>query len=590
MKLVNVTTLNSCSDKKFSYAVKFNRNDKKVAKHFNAFTDLLGRLQCKKFNVATNEWLITQKGYEAFKSLDEKLFGCHEKINKTFLQSTEKIVTDFKEIGKLKFPLYDYQKQLVKFAIDMKNVLIVAPCGAGKTPVGLSTYLEAVDRKIISGAGLIIVKASLKTQWLMEVKKFTNLRAKIVQTYKTFKGKNSEENFQAQFQDVDLMILNYETLRDQEVKKALHKIKPQYIFADECHYIKNFSSQRARALYEFNDAKIKIGATATPVQKDPRDIFGLFHFINPELFPSVFDFNATYVRFVGKGIVGGVKNSVLLNKKISPFMIVKSKEEVSKQLPKLVVTQRYCNLEPKQLEMTETLKSELDELGTKKIKLESRLSNAELEKNEEYLKLDSEILMRQNFAQELADSEKLLLESESYSAKNYMTKCKVDNKLEMLMDLIEEVIASGEKLTVFSKFAKMQDVIIEKVQSLAKKNSVFNFKIAKVSGAVNEKNRYDEVYNKFQNDDDCKLLLMSDAGAEGFNLSKCKYMCEYEPAASFAIQTQRHGRIERADSIFDTVFVYQLIANGSWDEIAQKIVSKKENYDSTIIKGKNIKE
>ena len=102
---------------------------------------------------------------------------------------------------------------------------------------------------------------------------------------------------------------------------------------------------------------------------------------------------------------------------------------------------------------------------------------------------------------------------------------------------------------------------------------------------MNEKRRYEEVYTKFQNDDEYKLLLMSDAGAEGFNLSKCKYLCEYEPAISYAVQTQRHGRIERADSDFDNVIVYQLIANGSWDEIARKIIAKKEHYDTAIIKG-----
>jgi len=40
----------------------------------------------------------------------------------------------------LKLLLYDYQKQLVKFSIDAKNALIVAPCGAGKTPVGISVF------------------------------------------------------------------------------------------------------------------------------------------------------------------------------------------------------------------------------------------------------------------------------------------------------------------------------------------------------------------------------------------------------------------------------------------------------------------
>jgi ERCC4-related helicase len=77
---------------------------------------------------------------------------------------------------------------------------------------------------------------------------------------------------------------------------------------------------------------------------------------------------------------------------------------------------------------------------------------------------------------------------------------------------------------------------------------------------------------------------MSDAGAEGLNLSLCKYIIEFDLAESYAIQTQRHGRIERSDSVHDTDFVYQLIANDSWDQIQQKIVEKKEGYDTELIK------
>lgn len=68
------------------------------------------------------------------------------------------------------------------------------------------------------------------------------------------------------------------------------------------------------------------------------------------------------------------------------------------------------------------------------------------------------------------------------------------------------------------------------------------------------------------------------------NLSKCKYLIEYDLASSYAIQTQRHGRLERADSIHSTVYVYQLIMEDSWDTIQEKIVSKKESYDNNIIK------
>ena len=61
-------------------------------------------------------------------------------------------------------------------------------------------------------------------------------------------------------------------------------------------------------------------------------------------------------------------------------------------------------------------------------------------------------------------------------------------------------------------------------------------------------------------------------------------MIEYELATSYAIQTQRHGRLERADSNFNNVTVYQLIAEDSWDTIQEKIVNKKEGFDNDIIK------
>ena len=71
--------------------------------------------------------------------------------------------------------------------------------------------------------------------------------------------------------------------------------------------------------------------------------------------------------------------------------------------------------------------------------------------------------------------------------------------------------------------------------------------------------------------------------AEGISLSKCNYLIEYDLADSYAIQTQRHGRIKRANSVHKTGYVYQIICLESWDEVQQKIIAKKENYDSTLI-------
>ena len=123
----------------------------------------------------------------------------------------------------------------------------------------------------------------------------------------------------------------------------------------------------------------------------------------------------------------------------------------------------------------------------------------------------------------------------------------------------------------------MQKLLKEELESQ------LGFKVAIVNGTMSPEERYDQAYNKFGDDDNYKVLIGTDAMAEGISLSKCNYLIEYDLADSYAIQTQRHGRIKRANSVHKTGYVYQIIALESWDEIAAKIIAKKENYDNVLI-------
>jgi ERCC4-related helicase len=96
--------------------------------------------------------------------------------------------------------------------------------------------------------------------------------------------------------------------------------------------------------------------------------------------------------------------------------------------------------------------------------------------------------------------------------------------------------------------------------------------------------RYEQAYTNFQDDPEYKILIMTSAGEAGVSLSKCKNLIEYDLADSYAAQTQRHGRVKRADSISKISNVYQIILDESYDNIAQRIIMKKKNYDSDIIK------
>ena len=527
------------------------------------------------------------------------------------------------EVGsQLKLPLFPYQKETVSFCLDKQDALIVLPCGSGKTPIGISLYLDARKRNLINGPGLIVVKATLKTQWGKEVEKFSDLKAKILDTEKAIcsniNGKirrrqkkidellkentlssNAEiasltkemdaleeeavKAFQGQFDGADLYIANYETLRDTVVRKELHKRNLSFIFADECHYIKNASSARAKALCEFANVFMRFGATATPIQKNPEDAFSIMKFLKPSLFPSHSAFCSHYLRYSGYGIVSGSKNEKELRNKLAPFMIVKTKEEIASNLPDVVPITRYCTMDPKQVEMTEQILEEIKDLKAKQEQILKGFKNPfQAKEDPTFAALNANIVARQTFAQELADAESLLSSSDSEMAQNYVTGVKTNAKLDLLVDLLEEIISSGEKVCIFSKYKRMQDVITFRLQ---KEPELKDVKIAYVNGSLSSEQRYEETYTKFRDNDDYKILLMSDAGAEGVNLSKARYLIEYEPADSYLIQTQRRGRIERADSIHNTVFVYQLVAEKSYDEIALKVIAKKEKYDAVIIKG-----
>lgn len=524
----------------------------------------------------------------------------------------------YNDIGKnMKLQPYDYQKEAIYYAIENKDALLVLPCGAGKTPIAIGIYLEARERGIISGQGLIVVKASLKKQWQKEVSKFSDFTSNILQTYsdccsnilnkiKTRKRKiekleitdpkratlvseikalekEADEKFNSQFKDADLLIANYETLLDEKVLNALILKNLQCVMCDEIHYAKTHTTDRSKALYNFNNATIKIGATATPITKDPRDVYGIYKFINPDIFGKVGNFQKRYINFAGYGKINGFKNMDELKEKISDYIFIKTKKEVASQLPKLKVIPLYCELSSSGAAKTAEMLEELDVLNKQDFEIRRKCkSEAEAMLNEELQKIGAKILALQTFCQELADSPLLLTTSDSDMSKQYAEgiNLKENPKMDLCIEKVQEIIDSGEKVIIFSRYERMQQILTDALR----KNIDKNLKIAYVSGSLSAEQRYEEAYTKFKEDPEYKVLLCSDAGAEGLNMGHCKYLIEYDLAISYAIQTQRHGRLERADSVHSNVIVYQLIANNSWDEIQQKIVDKKEGFDEDIIK------
>ncbi len=537
-----------------------------------------------------------------------------------YIKDLFELQVDYNTIGsELKLHPYEYQKKLIYDILIHKELLLVSPCGSGKTIIGIGAYLELKKNRLINpnSIGIILVKATLKLQWLNEVSKFSEAKANIIKSnaeitsgyrskikkiqsdikklnisknkalIKQYKSKikeyelSAKDAFNQQFDGYDLLILNYEALKDEAISQKLKTLNIEYIFADEVHKISNRKAQLSQAAYEFNYIKYKIGATATAISNNPENIFGLYSFVAPELFPSYSQFAKNYIKYAGYGRVIGVKNAMTLANRYKNNIVVVTKEEISKQLPSLTVIQQYCELTEEQNAMIHQILDELKEAKDKEYNLSKNTTNHEsLENNPEYMSIKAQIMMLQTFAQELSDDPRLLLASDSKYAMKYSLHHNQSPKTELALDLVLQILESGEKVIIISRYVRMLELL---EQDIIKKFGP-NIKIAKVDGSMSDKDRYDNIYTKFRDDPTYNILLMSDAGSTGTNASTAQYIIEFDLAESYATQTQRHGRIERADSTHKNVFVYQLIAKDSYDEIQQAIVNKKEAYDSDLIK------
>lgn len=495
---------------------------------------------------------------------------------------TQMVQQPWEEMGAdMKLPPFSYQKEAIYFGLNNLNSLMILPPGTGKTPICIGTYLELLKHGITDKPGAICVKASLKYQWVKEIEKFSNLRAKAIDT-----PAKARKKFDSQFEDVDLMVLNYETFKNEKVKEKLREKEIEVIMMDEIHYIgSSYKTAKSKALYNFNNLKVKIGFTATPITRDPENLFSIFNMIDPDLFKNHSGFARDFLIYRSFGQIAGVKNQDVLKKRIAPYMFIKTEEQIAKQLPELMVNEMHCEMTPEMKKINTQIFNDLDRLKAETSKIEKQTRGEGLENNEEYNTLRAQILAYQTFAQELIDDPRLFDLSDSNLLKNYICKDKTSPKLDLLLDLVDNLISNGSKVCIFTRFERMQNIIQEEIENR------FNTKCAIINGSVDAKERHRQAYDLFQEDDNYMVLVATNAMSEGISLSKCNYLIEYDLADSYAMQTQRHGRVRRADSINDTSYVYQLIMDEpneeSWDIIAQKIINKKRNYDNDIIQDLN---
>jgi SNF2 family DNA or RNA helicase len=129
-------------------------------------------------------------------------------------------------------------------------------------------------------------------------------------------------------------------------------------------------------------------------------------------------------------------------------------------------------------------------------------------------------------------------------------------KTETLFELLDPLIADGQKVLVFSQFVQMLDL-------LQKECNLRNIHTHMLTGQTKDRQ---QVVSDFQKDTGAGVFLLSlRAAGTGLNLTNASYVVLYDPWWNPAVEAQAIDRSHRIGQT-QTVNAYRLIAPGTVEE------------------------
>jgi superfamily II DNA or RNA helicase len=455
--------------------------------------------------------------------ISDKLTGLMEKI-KTF-----KGLAPVKPPRSFKAKLRDYQLEGLTWLNFLREFelggILADDMGLGKTVQTLAHIAIEKNARRLNKPVLVVCPTSVLPNWLSEIEKFTpNLKALALW------GKERSDNF-AQIDKADIVVTTYALVtRDCEI------LKKQYwkaVVLDEAQYVKNPTTQAAQAVRRLK-SDYRLCLTGTPIENHLGELWSQFHFILPGYLKDQTNFSNNYRTPIEKH--NNAERQKQLTKKIKPFLLRRSKELVAGELPEKTTMIKKVELSEAQRDLYETVRMAMYE------KIRDALTSKGLAKSQ-ILILDAMLKLRQV----CCDPRLVAIPS----AKNVHSSAKLDLLLEMLEELLEE----GKRVLLFSQFTSMLDLIIPELEKR-------EIDFVEIRGSTADRAT---PVRRFQNQEVPLFLLSLKAGGTGLNLTEADTVIHYDPWWNPAVEAQATDRAHRIGQT-QTVFVFKLIAAGTIEE------------------------
>jgi SNF2 family DNA or RNA helicase len=437
--------------------------------------------------------------------------------------------------------LRSYQQQGLNWMQFLRHFglhgLLADDMGLGKT-VQVLAFLSGLEKK---GPHLVVMPKSLLFNWQQEISRFLPHASIYVH-----QGAERQKN-PAALMSCDVVLCSYAVLRlDSDL---FSQVAFDVVVLDEAQWIKNAESQTAQAAYRLQ-AQFRLSLTGTPIENSWNDLWAHFRFLMPDLLGSQEEFAAHVqaAQFDGRHLLQ-------IKRKIRPFILRRTKEQVAKELPDKIEQVVWVTMEEEQRQQYETF------LAGLKGGLLQKVSQEGLHKHRMEV-LEGILRLRQLCCHPLLIDALLPPETSRTSA-----------KLEALVSDLQTVVAEERKALVYSQFSSMLTLIGRKLQELGLPFLVLD------GSTVNRQ----AIVQRFQEDSAMPIFLISlKAGGVGLNLTAADYVFLYDPWWNEAVEKQAIDRAHRIGQQ-KTVVAKRFVCHDSIEEKMMTLKAHKRGISSEII-------
>lgn len=269
--------------------------------------------------------------------------------------------------------------------------------------------------------------------------------------------------------------------------QAHHSNRFDLIIADEAHTLKNLTTRRSQAARKIA-AEYRWGLTGTPIQNSVDELLSLFRFIKPDLFET--------------WLTGRNATPAYIRAKIEPHFLRRRKIDVMPELPPKIYSDEWFELDGHQ-------RAEYSRLLTQFQRGSSPVNRIAI------FSLIQKLKQICNFA----------------------TGQHSSPKSEALVEQISEIVASGQKVLVFTQYVEAG---VLKLIPLLKK-----FGLSVITGEVSLPERQ-RLVKRFQEEPHQQVFLATTKTAgEGLTLTAASYIVHFDHWWNPAVEWQAEDRAHR---------------------------------------------